>query len=387
MGRTFKFWKPVFHLVYIITISYFLAKRPSTIYNIKKVARFFPDMRHVLLWTNIPGLDEEGQNIFIKRKCPYINCYVTSNRTLFGNLGHFDAVLFNAVDVSAGTNDLPDVRSWSQKYIFVANDSSDNYPVCDPVYDPFFNWTWTYKLTSTIGFRHISIRNANDELLNRMFPWIPPEKMTPIDLHLKSQLSSKTKAAAIFLDKCKSRSKREDYIKNLQKHLHKYDLHVDIFGECGTKRCKRKTMSNCLWRLKHQYYFYLAFEDSFAPEYVTKEVLYGYENNAVPIVYGGADYPKFLPPNSYLNAIRLNEEALAEAMNVAIKNATIYQDFFRWRNHYSVKAARGFDPCDLCNALNKKYWLTFETKQTEFRKWWNPLFEQRCAKWPLNIIL
>ncbi|KAL0829913.1 hypothetical protein ABMA28_003387 [Loxostege sticticalis] len=383
--RCLKPWKPVFHLMYIITISYYLSKKPSTVYNIKKVERFLSDIRHVLLWTTIPGLNEEGQGIFIKHGCSFINCYITTNRSLFGNLGYFDAVLFDVADVSAGASDLPDVRSWTQKYIFVANESSDNYPVCDPIYDEFFNWTWTYKSESTIGFRYITILNANDELLDRRFLWIPPEKMKPIDLHLKSQLSSKSKAAAIFLDKCKSRSKREDYIRNLQKYLSKYNLVIDIFGECGTKKCKRKSMNNCFWRLKHQYYFYLAFEDSFAVDYVTKEVLYGYENFAVPVVYGGANYPSFLPPNSYLSAIRLDEKMMAEAMVLAIKNETIYHNFFRWRNHYSVKAAKGFEPCSLCEALNKKYWLTYKTKNYQFRKWWNPFYEQRCSSWPLNM--
>lgn len=143
--RCLKPWKPVFHLMYIITISYYLSKKPSTVYNIKKVERFLSDIRHVLLWTTIPGLNEEGQGIFIKHGCSFINCYITTNRSLFGNLGYFDAVLFDVADVSAGASDLPDVRSWTQKYIFVANESSDNYPVCDPIYDEFFNWTWTYK--------------------------------------------------------------------------------------------------------------------------------------------------------------------------------------------------------------------------------------------------
>lgn len=114
--------------------------------------------------------------------------------------------------------------------------------------------------------------------------------MAPSNLIVQSQLTSKYKAAAIFLDKCESRSKREVYIKNLQSHLEKFNLTVDIFGKCGPKTCRRRTMGNCFWRLKHQYYFYLAMEDSIAADYITRDVLYAYQNYAVPVVFGGASY-------------------------------------------------------------------------------------------------
>lgn len=67
---------------------------------------------------------------------------------------------------------------------------------------------------------------------------------------------------------------------------------IDIFGKCGNMECRRKTMKPCLWKLRKLYFFYLALEDSFAEDYVTKTVLFAYENNAVPIVYGGADYQR-----------------------------------------------------------------------------------------------
>lgn len=116
--------------------------------------------------------------------------------------------------------------------------------------------------------------------------------MKPIDASLKSQFVTKSRAAVIFLDKCESRSKREVLLHDLQMKLAKYNLGVDVFGACGPKQCKRKTMNPCFWRLRKNYYFYLAFEDSFSYDYITDIVLYGYNNNAVPIVYGGAMYDK-----------------------------------------------------------------------------------------------
>ncbi|KAL4713508.1 hypothetical protein ACJJTC_010493 [Scirpophaga incertulas] len=314
------------------------------IYIVTKIRRFIPDIKYILLWHKITGIEDEGQETFIKRKCPQTNCFLTTNRSLFGNLGYFDALIFNARDVSRSNRDLPSLRTSIQKYVFVATDSADKYPVCHSSYDPFFNWTWTYKLDSTIPYTYFTIYNRNDEQLSGVaggFKWIT--NMTRIDANLKSQLSSKSKAAAIFLNECRSRSNRENYIRNLSKELSKYKLAVDIFGNCGTKKCKKKTMAGCFWRLKHQYYFYLAMEDSFSRDYVTREVFYAYDNYAVPIVYGGAEYNSLLPPNSYLNAMNLTEELLAAKIDQIIKNYSLYHDFFRWRNHYIIRSGKGLD--------------------------------------------
>lgn len=137
-------------------------------------------------------------------------------------------------------------------------------------------------------YRFFTIYNSDYQELGSHFQW--NYNMKPIDLALKSQFVTKSKAAVIFLDKCNSKSKRELLIEKLNLNLMKYNLSIDIFGKCGSKKCKRKTMNPCFWRLKKNYYFYLAFEDSLSYDYVTDIVLYGYKHNAVPIVYGGARY-------------------------------------------------------------------------------------------------
>lgn len=119
--------------------------------------------------------------------------------------------------------------------------------------------------------------------------------MRPIDATFISQLTSKTKAAAIFLDKCESRSKREIFLRKLTEELSKFNLTIDVYGKCGTKQCRRNTMNSCYWKLRKIYYFYLAMEDSFAEDFVTESVVFGYKNNAVPVVYGLANYEKYAP--------------------------------------------------------------------------------------------
>lgn len=144
MARVTKYLKLVFHFAMLTLVSYII-KNQKTIKTVKKLERYAPDIKHMLMWTKLPGVEEEGQSYFINHNCDKINCYFTSNRSFFEDLRYFDAIIFNVQQVSQQIDDLPNVRSVVQKYIFAANDSADNYPVCNPKFDNFFNWTWTYK--------------------------------------------------------------------------------------------------------------------------------------------------------------------------------------------------------------------------------------------------
>lgn len=106
-------------------------------------------------------------------------------------------------------------------------------------------------------------------------------------------LQFKSKAAAIFLDKCDSSGNREILVKKLQKELAKYNLTVDVFGKCGTFRCGRKNINSFYYKLKTTYYFYLALEEVIAKDYITANVITAYKYNAVPIVYSGANYNRY----------------------------------------------------------------------------------------------
>lgn len=139
-----KYMKILTHIFYLFMFSYLVTQRSQKIIKIKHIDRFIVDMKHILLWTGIQSF-KNGQKEFIDHKCDFINCYLTVNRSLFSDIRYFDAIVFNLQDVSKDASDMPSVRSLNQKYIFAANNSADNYPVCDPRYDDFFNWTWSYR--------------------------------------------------------------------------------------------------------------------------------------------------------------------------------------------------------------------------------------------------
>lgn len=130
--------------VLIVLLIFLMVRKLNRKVQYVNIERFIPDMKNILVWTDISGIEGDGQREFVEKRCKFYNCFITKNRTLYGDERYFDAVLFNSRDVSQGS-DIPEVRASLQKYIFVASDSDDNHPICDPIYDNYFNWTWTYR--------------------------------------------------------------------------------------------------------------------------------------------------------------------------------------------------------------------------------------------------
>ncbi|XP_028160176.1 alpha-(1,3)-fucosyltransferase C-like [Ostrinia furnacalis] len=312
----------------------------------------------------------EGQEAFFKLDCEYKNCYVTDNKSFFDDIKNFDAIAFSGNHLP-NANNLPAQRSASQKYIFGATESAHNYRVCDPVFDGFFNWTWTYRLDSDVRWGYITIYDLDGKKVGPKRDMTWPE-LAPVSDEFKKKLDSKSKVVAWFVSHCNTLSRRENFVRQLQREAKtKYGWTVDVYGSCGTLKCPRQSSSHCFDILQRDYYFYLSFENSFAEDYVTEKLLNALNNDAVPVVYGGANYSRFLPPGSYLDARELGPAKLAETMDAIYRNKTRYYEFFRWQNHFRYKETFEPDVCNLCAALNDVGAVSRRTEYQHFRRWWN----------------
>lgn len=240
--------------------------------------------------------NEKGQQYFINKKCRFQNCFLTDNKTYFSDVTDFDVILFNVMILKNQRNTLPTDRSKDQIYVFISTEPPAFHPI-QPRYNDFFNLTWTYKLDSDTFFRYIIVKNKNGELIGprKEMNWMNIDDMEPIDENIKQKLQSKNVAAVWLASHCPTPSQREEYVTVLILQLNKYNLNIDVFGDCGynnKKQCPKGRGKECRNLIESDYYFYLAFENSMSDDYVTEKLLTATQLFTVPIVYGGADYTR-----------------------------------------------------------------------------------------------
>lgn len=226
--------------------------------------------------------------------CEYQNCFVTDNVSYFEDITHFDVVMFNIYNLQRGLHAtvLPTKRSEQQRYVFVALEPAAYFRLSTH-YNNFFNLTWTYKLTSDAIFPYITVKNKRGEIIGpkKEMYWMDMNKMKPITKNVKNKLKKKRTAAAWIVSNCGAVSNRNDFVKMLQTNLTNYGLTIDIFGDCGNHECPRDNREiECYALIESDYYFYLAFENSFCEDYVSEKVLRALQHFSVPIVFGGANY-------------------------------------------------------------------------------------------------
>lgn len=104
----------------------------------------------------------------------------------------------------------------------------------------------------------------------------------------------------------------------------------------------------------------------------------------VPVAYGGADYTKFAPPKSYINALDYDSpKELADHLKYLFKNIEEYKKYFQWKSYYeAVPSRRRRVLCELCEILNKgkqdfldvPSWFNDRAKQCSLQK---KLYRQR----------
>lgn len=256
-----------------------------------------PGMIYILLWTHRDmegfGSWHPGRKSFKMMNCEFQNCYITEDEYYLEDMTDFDAILFNVIDVN--DVDLPTVRAENQLYVLVSLESAHNYMIYEE-FNWYFNFTWTYKLNSDLVHPYFVVRNKQGKVVAPKIDvdWIDTKKMKPTSQSVKDRLQYKKIAVAWFASNCLAVSKRLDFVRILRTSLAIYDLDIDMYGGCGFSYCPRDQMDECLVLLERDYYFYLSFENSFSEDYVTEKLLIALDHFAVPIVYGGANYTRYV---------------------------------------------------------------------------------------------
>lgn len=252
------------------------------------------DIRFILIWSE-GGKEwdilKDKQTSFEENKCAYTNCYVTKNKQMLEyDYRNFDAILINGKTIASKNYTLPALRLPDQWYIFATKESSDNYPICDRKFDNYFNLTWTYRLDSDAPWTYFSIFDDKDEEIGPKIDMKWTLNNIPVDA--KAIFTDRKKnAAAWFASNCYTNSRREVLANNIKDYLRKYGLTLETVGSCGTTECPQIYDDLCM-KILDNFYFYLAFENSIAEDYVSEKILRAIFHGNIPVVFGGADYSR-----------------------------------------------------------------------------------------------
>lgn len=250
----------------------------------------------ILLWDRprlIPALDDEKwDSYFIYHGCRFQNCIITAESKFLSDIRDFDVIIFNSMIINETVG--PETRSQKQNYVFFSDEPAAIYKV-PKHFNGYFNMTWTYKLNSDATWRFMIVKNDDGEVIGpkENVMWTSFQHMKPTSEYIIQKLQTKHIAAAWFVTHCKTPSNRENMVERLINELDKYDLKIDIFGPCGSLTCTQNN-EECHAVVESDYYFYLAFENSLCEDYVTEKILTALKHYTVPVVYGGADYSRYV---------------------------------------------------------------------------------------------
>lgn len=265
------------------------------------------------------------------------------------------------------SKDFPRSRPVGQKWIMHIIESPWKSTYVDfSRFDNLFNVTLTYHTKSDIvaNYSHGYFRRRS---MGEQIEWLKHHKAS-------NYASGKKRPVAAFISNCHAHSNRVQYIKHLKRYIA-----VDIYGRCGSLTCRRNISRECYYMLNRTYKFYLSFENMICQEYVTEKlwnVIKPEDMYVIPIVMGGANYSKILPPNSYIDIADFDTpKDLAKYMTLIDKNDTLFNSFFSWKEKYVFQKA-DTETCQLCEYLNK-----FKDKVSVypiFETFWN--LKKDCSK-------
>ncbi|KAI1718243.1 glycosyltransferase family 10 (fucosyltransferase) c-term domain-containing protein [Ditylenchus destructor] len=305
----------------------------------------------ILAWTGFGFTNKMAIAPFVQQMCPY-NCVYTDNRS-DENVRHAAIIIYHIRDkIDFNEKDLPPPNS-NRLNVFFQTESplhvdwygerlDKNYK---KIPHDFFNITMTYSKKSDIflpydKFEPIDPKNTSPEEI-----WTEKE--------ISDKVANKSKLVLLFVSHCHTISHREDYVKELRKHIK-----ISEYGQCSGKSCVNDDRWHhaagedggqaCVFQEIEKHMFYLAFENAVCNYYVT-EKFWQMKRLIVPIVLSRRSLRGLgVPEGSYIATEDFpSPKALAQHLKWLQKNRDEYMKYFAWTKDY--KRSSGSNPlCDLC---------------------------------------
>ncbi|KAI6234861.1 Alpha-(1,3)-fucosyltransferase C [Aphelenchoides fujianensis] len=228
----------------------------------------------------------------------------------------------------------------------------------------FFNATATYRSSSEVFYPYdLFVPRDGSERAEDI--WTEEQASSPLppsslSLQIEEKLKGKRNVSLIAMSNCKSESKRHVYVDALAANIE-----VTRVGRCnGTIQCSKDSFGKvhrvdlaCMKELIDGHYFYLAFENSVCPEYVT-EKFWRVKELIVPVVLSRAAMPPHIPADTFIAASDFpTPAALAAHLRWLIAHPAEYRKYFDWTKRYrrsSLSEAELNVSCQLCKLAHRQ---------------------------------
>ena len=171
---------------------------------------------------------------------------------------------------------------------------------------PYFHWPWTM------------FKDKQPE----KDPWSTNNIQTP---HLPF---SNVKKAGIFIARnCASKSKREDLVRFLMRHLP-----IDSVSSCLNNVHMTPSEKKDKGKMMRRYAFYLAFENEITKDYITEKLWWTFSAGVLPIYFGAPNANDHVPEHSMVNVHDYPDRIkLVEHLKQILNDEALYDSYHAWR--------------------------------------------------------
>ncbi|KAM9451231.1 alpha-(1,3)-fucosyltransferase 7 [Clarias gariepinus] len=259
-------------------------------------------------------------------------CHLVDNRTLYSIA---DIVVFHQKELKTGSQTLPLQlsRPDHQRWLWLSLESPQNNGNLSK-YAGIFNLTMSYHPGAdvTVPYGRIEKKSSKTETDDFVMPM------------------NKTHLVCWVVSNYQNQHKRTSVYQQLKKFIP-----VQMYGRAVRKPVIQSmllpTISRC--------YFYLSFENSVSPHYITEKLWRNaFMAGTVPVVLGPprSHYEAVAPPHSFIHVDDFDSIAeLAKFLTELAGDAKRYDSYFSWHQNYTVKLFEDWRErlCNICQVYDE----------------------------------
>lgn len=289
----------------------------------------------VILWYNFPSYLKNFVQNFKRQKCQNegVNCILSTDNS---DLNRSSIVIFTHRTLPK----TPPLKIASQVWVFNTLENKRFTVWPNSAWQNAFEWIMSYQRTVDISRPYGKIIRLDKS----------------IERNYSEVFRQKKKFGVWMASHCPTPSRREKYIKELQKYIE-----IDTFGTCGKRKCgvHNPNMNECLRNFSRDYKFYFAFENSICTDYSTEKVfnLYAYNLSIIPVINGPPQASEYLPKETFLSTLDYTSpKSLAKKLKEIGSSERLYTQYLKEKDKYiSLEQIEIFREamCSTCEILNQ----------------------------------